>query len=244
MKKLLLFIFLGFTGLAYGQVRVNLNNLSSVTFPHNPTKTKTDSVNTVYSATQNGGYYIATIEDMSKRADLSANSDSLKRFYDNLLNTTIKKLNGKLAYKENLTVNGAPGIDFGYTLDNKAGFPDTRFQRSVYINKTLLTFAFWTFKDKLKANAADRDIFFNSIVDPSEPAPPTPYQPEVKGQTEVTTPPADSAKTPAQQIATKATVDRVGYSVVYILGAIFLAAVIIGLLVYFKKTFYNKKNNE
>jgi hypothetical protein len=238
MKKLLVIILLGCTGFAFGQtgVRVNLNDLLSVTFPVNPTKTKTDSNATVYSANQNGAFYIVTVTNMSMRSDLSANSDSLQHFYDGLLNSTVKKLNAKLDYKESGTISDVKDIEFGYTLVSKAGFPDTRFERSVYLNKTLISFSFWTFKDKLQANTADRDIFFRSIVSPSEPAPPTPYQGEVK-----TAAPADTAKTPAQQAATKATVSRVGYSVGYILGAVILTALIIGLLIMIKKTFYNKK---
>lgn len=239
MKKLLFIILIGCTNLTFAQsgVRVSLNDLLTVTFPVNPTKTKTDSSATVYSANHNGGFYIVTVTDMSKKADLSANTDSLKHFYSELLVSTVKKADGKLEYKEDASINDVKDIEFGYTVVNKAGFPDARFQKSVYLNKTLITFAFWTFKDKLQAVTPDRDLFFRSITAPSEPAPPTPYQADVK-----TAPAGSKAETPAQQIAPPATVNRVGYSVGYILGAVILTALIIGLLIFIKKKFYDKKN--
>jgi hypothetical protein len=235
LKTIFLIIFLSVSSFAFAQVRVNLDNLYTVTFPLNPTKTKTDTNTTVYSANQNGAFYIVMVKHMVKQFDYSTNSDSLQHFYDALLNTTVKKAGAKLVYKENLKISGNKGIDFGYTVENKAGFPDTRYQRSVYLNKTLISFSFWTFKNKLEASTADREIFFNTITTPTDEAPPAPYTAAVKAV------PADSGKTPAPQIATKTTLSRVGYSVGYILGAVILTALIIGLIVFIKKTSKNKK---
>jgi hypothetical protein len=229
MKKILIIVFLGFTQFAWGQVRVNLNNLYSVTFPLKPLKTQADSITTVYSANQKGAFYIASVKDMAKMADRSS-ADSLKHFYDELVKSTIKKLNGKLSYQKDITINGAKGVDFGYTIDSKTGFADARVQQSVYLNKTLFSFSFWTFKDKLAANIVDREVFFSTIATPTEETPPAPYTAAVKADTNIID------KTPAQQTAPKATVSRVGYSVGYILGALILTAFIIGIIVLIRKT--------
>ncbi|RKR82974.1 hypothetical protein BDD43_3173 [Mucilaginibacter gracilis] len=239
MKKLIVIILLCCTHVAFGQtgVRVSLNNLVSVTFPAKPVISKPDSNTTVYSINRNGAFYTVTVEDLSKKAYLHNNVDSLLHFYDGLYKSQIKAQGGTLAYKKRMAINDDVAIEFAYTLNAKASVPDTRFQQSVYIDNTLVSFAFWTFKDKLKANAADKDIFFNSIVDPSEPAPPTPYQPEIKA-------PADSiaVKTPAPQTVSKATESRFGYSVGYLLGAAIFTAFIIGMLILIKRNSRKDKN--
>ncbi|MEO6522282.1 MAG: hypothetical protein ABIN91_11430 [Mucilaginibacter sp.] len=236
-RNLLIAILLGFSQLALGQVRVNLNNSYSVTFPLKPLKTRADSITVVYSANQKGAYYIASVKDMGKMADRSSN-DSLKRFYNDLIKSTIKKLNGKLSYQKDITINGAKGVDFGYTIDSKTGFADTRFQQSVYLNKTLLSFSFWTFKDKLEANTADKEVFFNTIATSTEEAPPAPYTAAVKADTNIID------KTPAQQTASKATASRVGYSVGMLLGALILGAFIVGIIVLIRKTSSNNKKKK
>lgn len=224
MKKLLLPIFLICTQLAFAQVRVSLDSQLSVTFPINPTKTKTGADSYVYSANQNGAFYIATVTDMGKQFDYTTNGDSLQHFYDNLLNSTVKKVSAKLDYKQSTTIADVKGFEFGYTLDNKGGFPDMRFQRSVYLNKTLYSFQFWTFKDKLKANTADRDVFFNTITKPREEAPAAPYQAAVKVA------PADSGKTVAKQATTKPAGSPLGYYAGVIIGCLLLGAFIMVII--------------
>jgi hypothetical protein len=230
MKKTLIVILLGFTQFAMAQVRVNLDNLYTVTFPLNPTKTKTDANTTVYSANQNDGFYIVMVQHMPKQFDYTSNADSLQRFYKNLLNSTIKKASAKLVYQESLKIDGTNAIDFGYTLDDKAGFPDTRFQRSVYINKTLISFSFWTFKAKLKAVTADKEIYFNTITTPKEEAPPAPYTASVKTSV------ADSGTAPAQQAASSANKTQVSYPVGYIVGAVIFVLLLIAVIVFNKKS--------
>jgi hypothetical protein len=235
MKKLFTLFFLCCTQLAFSQtgVRVSLNNALSVTFPSKPVKSKTDSNTTVYSANQNGAYYIVSVKNLGEEIS----SDSLSNFYDGVVNSTIKKSNAKLVSKSSVSINDIKGIQFEYTVDNKAGFPDTRFQESVYSDKMLVSFSFWTFKDKLGAHASDKDIFLNSIVNPSEPAPPTPYQTEAQAKAN----PTDTAKAAADLAAKKETVSRVGYSTGYIIGALLFAALLVGIGVMIKKTFFNKK---
>lgn len=225
MKKLLLPIFLICTQLAFSQVRVSLDNQLSVTFPLKPTKTKTGADSYVYSANQNGAFYIATVTPMSKLFDYSTNGDSLQHFYNEQLNSTVKKVSAKLDYKQSATIADTKGFEFGYSLDNKGDFPDMRFQRSVYLNKTLYSFQFWTFKDKLKANTPDRDVFFNTISKPKEEAPAAPYQAAVKAAA-----PADSSKKTAQQTTPKVSLSRVGYTTGVIIGCLLLAAFIMVII--------------
>jgi len=237
MKKLLLFVLLFCSQFSFGQVRINLDNQLSVTFPINPTKTKTGADSYVYSANQNGAFYIATVTKMSKQFDYSTNADSLQHFYDDQLNTTVKKVNGKVDYKQSATVGSAKGFEFGYTLDTKGAFPDMRFQRSVYLNKTLYSFQFWTFKDKLEVNTADREVFFNTISTPKEQAPPAPYANPVKATA------TDTIKTQATTAQTQTTVTRnpAGYYTGVILGCLILGFCILWIIRLIIKTSANKR---
>jgi hypothetical protein len=238
MKKLLIIVLLGFAQFTFGQVRVTLKNLASVTFPSTPAKAKTDAYTTVYSANHNGAFYIATVIDMSNKFDYSTNADSLLHFYDALRERTLKKQNAKLDFKETTNTIGVKGVEFGYTLNTKGSIPDTRVQRSIYLNKTLITFAVWASKAKLEISRTDKEIFFNTIAKPGEEAPPAPYQAAVKNTA------ADTTKAPAQQAPAKAEVNRAGYSVGYLLGAVILTAFIIGLIVLIRKTSSSNKKKK
>jgi hypothetical protein len=232
MKKLLLILLTLTTAATFAQVRVNLNSNWAVTFPVKPIISKPDTATTIYTSNLNGAYYIATVKKLNNLPDITFNFDSLDHFYDALVNTTIKNSSATLSVKQTITLNDKRAISFGYTLPNSLSFPDTREQQSVYLNKVLVSFSFWTFKNKLDANMANKEVFFNSIGKPSAVAP------EAKYNTTVTA--GDSSKTTSSTSTKTTTAASEHSSPIYT-----IIGIIVGLLLGFGyKTIRDKKRKQ
>lgn len=165
MKRLLLLFLLSNSAVAFSQsaFKLTIDSLSTVSLPGKPSLKKNDTT-TVYFIHQYSAEYIILVQDFKKRKDFVLHQDSLSAFYQGVVEGGVGAArNSTLLSKNEVTVNGFKAIDFEYKVDSTL-LPDVRFQRSIILNKQMITYCFWTFSDSAKINTPKKDAFFKSIA--------------------------------------------------------------------------------
>jgi hypothetical protein len=206
MKKLLVILLLLNAGIAFSQsaTKVNLDNLTQVTFPGKPADKGFENQK-VYFLKDSTAYYLALSKNMSKLPGFSLQKDSLNEFYTGIIEGTVKTAGGKLIYKKDILIDGFKAIEFEYTLTNP-NLPALSFQRSIFLNGKIISCNFMTSEENLKTNEPKRDAFFKSIT-------------------------VTADKSTIKQSTGADTAFKVGYSIGYIIGVVFSLAVLIAIIV-------------
>lgn len=166
IKKLLLFFILLDTGFAFGQKTtsyiVNIDSLAEASLPVKPGFRKTDT-SELYIAKTPSAYYLIVVQKMKNKKGFSLTKNTLESFYQQNMQANLNFAKGKLLWQEDILMDSLKAINYEYKTTGDT-LPDIRFQRTVFLNNTLINFCFWTLSDSLKVNLPKKDAFFKSAI--------------------------------------------------------------------------------
>jgi len=165
MKRIILFLFFVLsisTGFGQSAFKKDLRNVVEISFPV-PASFKIVGTDTVYYARQYSSYYFALSKDFSGDPNFTVEKDSLDSFYEGVIRGTVATAKGALIKQNFFLINGLRGVEFEFVSTDNPHLPNLRFQRSLYLNKKLVNYSYWTVSDSLGINASKKDQFFNSI---------------------------------------------------------------------------------
>jgi len=146
----------------------NLVGIATITFPDTP-KVKSISGERFFVLNYHNASYSAVGSSLESGVGdlLSKNNDSA---YNYFISAMLKKVKGKILYKNNISIQGIKGVEFGASGKTTLDQPFYSYHRLLSLNDFLIDYSFSSL-DSIKKNDAKITSFFDTFkltIKPSE----------------------------------------------------------------------------
>ncbi|MAZ73279.1 MAG: hypothetical protein CMC70_09035 [Flavobacteriaceae bacterium] len=143
-------------------IPTNITKFATINFPTESKVIETQR-ETVYTAEDEFGYYIASTVKFTNQQSSQITKESLQTLYQGVAQGAIDAANAEVVSMDEVFIQDIPALEMEYNAPSNSGMPSKRFKKIIYVDQHIITLDFWPVTSQKNLVNENKTKFFNSF---------------------------------------------------------------------------------